>query len=198
VTNDPADHPDASDGPDPDDGPLDPFVDDVDLVDGSDDVGLMRPPSMAARLLSTFIDIFVAYFLVSILDLIVILFFIHPGKKLTDQQKTSEYFAFFAAGILVAIGFVAIEKWGGRTVGRRLLRLRLVDVTGAKPSLGKLALRYGVMFGLALFLSILGVGLVLLGELAAMIQPQRRTAFDMLSRTRVVPEFGTMAKLNED
>jgi uncharacterized RDD family membrane protein YckC len=216
VTNDPADVPDVPDVPDagepadpnepaepsgsaePGDGPLDPFDDDVELVDGSDDVGILRAPQVASRLTSTFIDIFVAYFLIIILELLLIGIFIHPGKKLTTQQQASERATFIAATLVVGLGFVALEKWGGRTLGRRLLRLQLVDVSGSKPTLGRLVIRYGIMFGLGAFLGLLGALLVVMGELLALTQKQRRTVFDLLAGTRVVPEFATLAELNED
>jgi uncharacterized RDD family membrane protein YckC len=185
VTNEPADSP--ADQPDPAEGPLDPFEGDVPLAAGPDDVGFLRAPNGPSRLMSTFIDLFIAYFMVNVLDLIVILVVIHPGKKITSSQRTSEEIAFNAAVLVVALVYVAMERYTGRTIGRRMLRLRLVQLNGAPPSLGKLIIRFGVMFGLVTVP--FGVVVGLLGVLYALVQPQRRTAFDLLAGTRVISEL---------
>jgi uncharacterized RDD family membrane protein YckC len=187
VTPEPAENSEPTDLPDPVEGPLDPFDSDVPLAAGPDDVGFLRTPSAASRLLATFIDLFVAYFIVNVLDLIVILGVIHPGKKITASQRTSEEIAFNVAVLVVAVIFVLMERYTGRTIGRRMLRLRLVQMNGAPPTLGKLVIRFGVMFGLVTVP--FGVIIALLGVLYAAVQPMKRTVFDLLAGTRVVHEM---------
>ncbi len=187
MTPEPAENSEPIDVPDPVEGPLDPFDDNVPTAPGPDDVGFLRAPNGPSRLMATFIDLFVAYFMVNVLDLIVILAVIHPGKKITSAQRTSEAIAFNITVLIVALVYVAMERYTGRTIGRRMLRLRLVQMNGAKPSLGKLFIRFGVMFGLVTVP--FGIVIALLGVLYALIQPQRRTAFDLLAGTRVISEL---------
>jgi len=182
-------------GPDPADGPLDPFDDDVPLAAGTHDDDLLRTPSRSSRLLSSFIDLMAAYLVINVLDAIVIVAAVHPGKKLTSTQQREELVAFVVAALLVAVGFVVLEHYTGRSLGRRLLRLRLVTKNGQRPTIGQLSLRYLVMvlftiFVLALFAVPLGTLIVLFALGSAAVQPMRRNVFDMVTGTRVVSDAG--------
>jgi uncharacterized RDD family membrane protein YckC len=194
VTPDPADSSEPP-GPDPEDGPLDPFEEGVPLASGVDDVGFMRTPSSASRLMSSFIDLMAAYLLINVLNSIIIVAAVHPGKKLTATQQRDELLAFIAVVVAVAIGFVLLERYTGRSLGKRLLRLRLMTKAGVRPSVSQLALRYAEMFLLGVFVlpffSVALGGLMVLMALGfAGVQPQRRNVFDLIAGTRVVVDTG--------
>jgi uncharacterized RDD family membrane protein YckC len=179
--------------PDPDEGPLDPFVDDAPLAAGTHDDDLLRAPSVASRLLSSFIDLMAAYLVINVLDAVVIIAAVHPGAKLTVAQQRDELVAFIGAAMLVAVGFVLLERYTGRSLGKRLLRLRLVTRNGSRPTVRQLAVRYLVMVGFTLFvLAIFSVSLGSLLVIAALayaaVQPQRRNIFDVVTGTRVVSD----------
>lgn len=178
--------------PGPDDGPLDPFEDGVPLADGVDDIDAPRTPSSASRLLSSFIDLVVAYLTITVLDTIIIVSAVHPGKKLTPAQQRQAILAFYLVATVVAIGFILVERYTGRTLGKRLLRLRLMSKAGVRPSTSLIALRYAVMFMLGMLMLSVPFGAVLvLGALGyAARQPQRRNAFDLLVGTRVMADPG--------
>jgi uncharacterized RDD family membrane protein YckC len=195
VTPDPAETPEPS-GPDPEDGPLDPFEEGVPLAAGPDDVGFLRTPSSASRLMSSFIDLMAAYLLVNVLNAIIIITAVHPGKKLTTAQQRDEVVAFTLVAVVVALGFVLLERYTGRSLGKRLLRLRLMTKAGVRPSVSQLVLRYAVMFLLGLFVlplifsPALGTLIALLALGYAAVQPQRRNVFDLIVGTRVVADTG--------
>ena len=176
--------------PGPEQGPLDPFDDGVPLAAGVDDADALRTPSSASRLLSSFIDLVTAYFVITVLDTIVIISALHPGTKLTPAQQRDSVFAFYAVVIVVAVGFIMLERYTGRSLGKRLLRLHLMTKAGVRPATSLIVRRYAVMFmvGMLMVNVPFGALLVLLALGYAAFQPQRRNAFDLFLGTRVVAD----------
>lgn|GEM_PF-3536161 len=183
-------------GPDPAEGPLDPFDDDVALAEGTDDDPALTRPSVSSRLMASFIDLMAAYLLINLLNGIVIVSAVHPGKHLTAAQQRTELISFILVAVVLAAGFAALDHYTGRSLGKRLLKLRLMTQAGSRPSFTRLLVRYVLMFWLGLFVvpRLFGVGLGALVVLAALgsaaVQPQRRNIFDLLAGTRVVLDRG--------
>lgn len=177
-------------GPEPGEGPLDPFDDGVPLAADVDDLDGLRIPSRASRLMSSFIDMVAAYLVITILDVVIIVSAVHPGKKLTPPQQREAVLASYLVTALVAVGFMLLERYTGRSLGKRLLRLRLMSRTGVRPTTSLIVRRYAVMFllGIVMLSVPFGALLVLLALGYAASQPQRRNAFDLLVGTRVVAD----------
>jgi uncharacterized RDD family membrane protein YckC len=139
-------------------------------------------PSATARTLSSFIDVVfaVVVYIVS-LSLIGLVIHTKAGTALTDGQKIAVSLTFVAVEVLV---FSILERTGG-TPGRRLTRLRLVMMDLSRPGWTPLFVRYLAVF--VPVINIVGVLLVFVGVTMSGFQRQRRDAFDLLSRTRVIP-----------
>ena len=137
-----------------------------------------------------------AYLAINLLNGIIIVSAVHPGKHLTAAQQRSELIAFTLVAVLVAAGFILLERFTGRSLGKRLLKLKLMTKAGVRPTLTHLVLRYAVMFIVGLFvlpllLSVAPAALAVLGALGyAAVQPQRRNLFDLITGTRVVVDTG--------
>jgi uncharacterized RDD family membrane protein YckC len=180
VTNDDSDLPE---------GPLDPFDDNVPLASGPDDVGFLRTPSAAARLVSSLIDLVVVFFSVVVPATVLPLLILHPvnGKFTTAQSRTITWIT-LAVVAAVMVAYVALERLTGASPGRRLMRLRLITVSGARPSWARLFLKYAAILVVALvpFVSLP----VLLALVYGGIQKERRNGLDLLAGTRVVSLYG--------
>jgi len=177
VTDDPTGEP-AADSPMPDDDQPAP-------VTGAEPLA----PTALARVSSSLIDAFVAFFLYYAIFLLLVSTIVHPeaGKSLTaDQQRTSFWLQLVASAVS-ALVFVVSTRVAGYTLGKRLTGFRLVDPAGEPASTQRLTVKYLVMF----FLLPLPFGwlLVLFGVVAAAWQKDRRNVFDQLSglRPQVVP-----------
>jgi uncharacterized RDD family membrane protein YckC len=177
VTNDDSDLPE---------GPLDPFDDDVPLASGPDDVGFLQTPRVSVRLLSIFLDLFVSYSCIVVVDILLITLVLHPvkGTTITPEQNRTAFWLYKATVLGVAAAFILLERLSGRSIGKRMMRLRLVQVDGARPTWLRLILKYGVMFGILLVP--FGPLVTLVGLAYAAVQPDRRSGFDLLAGTRVV------------
>lgn len=83
-------------------------------------------------------------------------------------------------GVLASgLYFVAFETGGwNATPGKRLMKLRVVDVNGVPLRMGRATLRYACRF-----LSALPLGA---GYLLVLFTPHRQALHDMLASTRVV------------
>ena len=82
------------------------------------------------------------------------------------------------AGVILLV-YSALFHWlGGRTPGKRLFGIRLVDGTGRPPTLARSLVRAG--------LSLVSLGLLGLGYLMALFTRRRRSMHDALSGTYVV------------
>ncbi len=177
MTNEPTDLPE---------GPLDPFDDGVHLASGPDDVGFLRIPNTGARLLSSLIDVIFVAILVVVPSTVIPVMMLHPakGQKFTPAQNRTITIITLVVVLVVMLAYVALERTTGGSPGRRLFRLRLVTVAGAKPSWGRLIGKYSVIF-LSALLPIL-ILVVLLALVVATFQPQRRNGLDLMAGTRVV------------
>ena len=177
MTNEPTDLPE---------GPLDPFDENVPLASGPDDVGLLSVPNAGARLLSSLIDVIVVAILVVVPSTVIPVMMLHPatGQKFTAAQNRTVSIITLVVVLLVMLAYVALERTTAGSPGRRLFRLRLVTVAGAKPSWGRLIGKYIVVFIAALVPILIFV--VLLALLVAAYQPQRRNGLDLMAGTRVV------------
>ena len=140
-------------------------------------------PPVGMRLISTLVDAVVAAILVIVVGFLLLGLLLHPvkGQLLTQSQDLTVALMSSAVGAGV---FVLLEHSGG-TPGRRLMRLRLVALDRTLPGWGPLVLRYTTIF--VPLISTLGVLLVVVCVLVAAGQSQRRNAFDLLTRLRVVP-----------
>jgi uncharacterized RDD family membrane protein YckC len=194
VTPEPVENPEPTDLPDPVEGPLDPFDGDVPLAAGPDDLGFLRVPGAASRGMAALIDIFVAFFLITVADLVIIAAVIHPSKKITHAQSTSAAVASNIVVLVVAIVFIALQRFTGATIGERMLLLQMVQLDGQPPTIGRLCLRYGVMFVLSIVLFPLGAVFAILSVLSSLVQKQRRSVFDLLAGTRLVPRLKSSAR----
>lgn len=94
--------------------------------------------------------------------------------------------------------FVSDSRWmNGQTIGKQVLKLKLVDARGAPPSFQVAALRAAVAAFLSastalpasMVLEVIQsiVGLIGIGAFLVFIHPQRRTLLDLLSGTAVIP-----------
>ena len=158
----------------------------LDEAASTDDVGFLRTPSAAARLLSSLIDlIFIAFAVVVPATLLPILI-LHPvkGQKITAAQNRTITWIYFVVVIVVLLGYLLLERLTSGSPGRRLLHLRLVSTEGERPSWGRLLRKYSVVLLVAV-LPIMFV-VVLVAMFFALIQPQRRNGLDLLAGTRVV------------
>lgn len=81
-------------------------------------------------------------------------------------------------------------QWGflsssGQTIGKKLTRIRIVTMTGEKPSMTDLALkRYGFM-NLSTFIPIAG-GLIALADLFSIFRKDHRCLHDQVAGTQVI------------
>lgn len=177
MTNERSEHPDD---------PLDPFEEDVPLASGPDDVGFLRTPTVGARLSSSLVDMVVMFLMVGIPSLLLPLLILHPvkGQKITAEQNRTITLIYLVVVIVVLAGYLALERLKGASMGRRLLGLRLITKEGARPSWGRLLLKYAAVLAVAVYP--LFFLLVLLALLYASVQPERRNGLDLLAGTRVV------------
>lgn len=169
----------------PDDSPGDEPADDHDASDTALPVRLPPDPtvpSATARTVASLIDALFAV-VVYIVSSSAILLVLHPktGQRLTEAQTILVSLTFSGFAVLV---FASLERTGG-TPGRRVTRLRLVTLERTLPGWSPILVRYIAVF--IPLISILGVLLVFGGVMVSSFQRQRRDAFDLLSRTRVVP-----------
>ncbi len=138
-------------------------------------------PSATIRTVSSLIDLVFAVFVYIVsLSLIGAVINTH-GKPLSNGQKVAVSLGFVAISVIV---FATLEHLGG-TPGRRLTHLRLVLLDRTVPGWSPVLLRYLAVF--VPLINIIGVVLVFVGVMMSGLQSQRRDAFDLLSRTRVVP-----------
>ena len=139
-------------------------------------------PSATLRFVSSLIDALVAV-AVYIVSSSLILLVVHPkpGQRLSEGQTVAVSLAFSAIAVLV---FSLLERSGG-SMGRRVTRTKLVTLDRRLAGWAPLIVRYIAVF--VPLISIFGVLLVFLGVTVSGFQRQRRDAFDLLSRTRVVP-----------
>lgn len=87
----------------------------------------------------------------------------------------------YGAGLCAALAFVyssLFHALGGRTLGKRLFGVQLVDATGRAPSLGRCALRS--------LLSLASAAFLFLGFFLALFDRRRQALHDKLSGTWVV------------
>jgi uncharacterized RDD family membrane protein YckC len=167
-------------------GPLDPFDDDAQLAPGPDDVGFLRVPTAGARLLSSLIDIFFIAICFVVPATIIPVLVLHPvkGQKFTPAQNRTIELITLAVALVVWVGCVALERLGRGLPGRRLLRLRLVTLSGERPTWGRLMIRYAPLLLVALLL--IATPVVFLAVMYGGAQAQRRDGLDLLAGTRVV------------
>jgi uncharacterized RDD family membrane protein YckC len=92
----------------------------------------------------------------------------------------------FAMFILLH-GFLLYHQ--GQTIGKRMLRIRMVDLRGEVPALGRmLVTRYGIFW---LISQIPGIGLsVKIADAAMIFRKDRRCLHDLTAGTRVVEVDG--------
>ncbi|GII77785.1 hypothetical protein Sru01_27670 [Sphaerisporangium rufum] len=92
---------------------------------------------------------------------------------------------------LIGVFFIFLYFWGqhrrwGRTLGKRLLRIRLVSVDAAgQPAKRRTALRT-LLFPLLLFVPVIGPLALIADVLWVILDPGDRTLHDRLARTEVV------------
>lgn len=146
---------------------------------------------MGRRSLAFVGDLFLIFLLLSPICLVVYLICLpevfvrmavsyNQGQLVAAPQVPPVYEAIFD---LIVYGLVVLYMAGfhaahGRTPGKSILRLRVVDRSGAKPGIVKALLR-----GLVLSFSLAFFGIPLL---YAFINPQRRALHDMAAGTYVV------------
>ncbi len=146
-------------------------------------------PTATARTLASLIDaVFAVVVYIVTSSLIVMAIQPKPGQRLTEGQTVVVSLVF--AAIAVAV-FALLERTGG-TPGRRVTRLRLVTLDRTVPGWTPLIVRYLAVF--VPLISIIGVLLVFVGVTVGAFQRQRRDAFDIFARTRVVPRDQVVTK----
>ncbi len=167
-------------------GPLDPFDEDVDLAEGHEDIDELEAPSAGTRLTSSMIDLFFVAICFVVPATLVPLFLLHPkrGQKLTASQNQTIAIVAMVVAVLVWLGWTALEKVGGGSPGRRLLKLKLVSLSGGEPSWSRLMIRFVPLVLVGLYL--VATPIVLLAVIYGTIQPLRRDGLDFLAGTRVV------------
>jgi len=171
----------------PADSPDSPGLDE----DHPDDSGSALPPGSVPtagnRVLSSSVDAVVAAVILTVVDLTMLAAVVHPkaGHKLTAAQNVTALWLQIASLVIAMLVFVVMERTGGSS-GKRLMKLRTVGAANEYPAPWlPLTLKYVTMF----FLLLLPFGyfLVLLGLFLPFWRPDRRTAFDLITRLRVVP-----------
>ena len=87
-----------------------------------------------------------------------------------------------AAGVVVALAVYATlaHALAGATLGKRLLRLRVVGPDGARPTLARSAARSA--------LAVVSAAALGLGFLLALFAPRGRALHDLVARTWVVAQ----------
>ena len=80
--------------------------------------------------------------------------------------------------VLAALYFMFTISWIGRTLGQRLLSLRIVDVRGRQPSV--------LRTGLRTFAQLVGTLAAALGPLWSAVDSERRALHDLVAGTYVV------------
>jgi uncharacterized RDD family membrane protein YckC len=146
-------------------------------------------PRSGARLLSSAVDALVCYIVLTAIFLALITWVIHPvtGTKITAAQSRTESLLYLISVTVTALAFILVQMLTGRSLGKRLLKLKLVDLQGDPPKPWQLVAKYGVIFAVLLVIPRYGPIIGLFGLVYASMQPQRRNAFDLLAKTAVIP-----------
>jgi uncharacterized RDD family membrane protein YckC len=144
-------------------------------------------PRPGSRLLSSLVDAVVAYVIITTISVVLVQAVLHPKPHahLTSSQTVTAEFLTAIALVVAASVFVVIHAITGRSLGKLLLRLRLVTADGQRPSVLQLIVKYGVIF--ALLIVPFGPVIVLVAVAFALSQSRRRNAFDLLAKTAVIP-----------
>jgi uncharacterized RDD family membrane protein YckC len=128
------------------------------------------PAGHPARLVAKFIDV-LSFFVVLV-----------PAAVAAWFAVTEELAPLFVLGVIVLGSFsfatytVVAESWYGQTLGKHLMKLRVVRESGARISVGQSIVRQ-----LPMFFEVFAVD-----ALFALFTEKRQRAFEMLSKTRVV------------
>lgn len=109
--------------------------------------------------------------------------YVEDGELVVDEYAWPVVAGMGAAALYaLVVPWVLLGLWGGRTIGRRLVGIRLVTDTGGRLSLGRAFLREIAVKG--------GLGLFTLPLLASFLWPvwdrRRRTLHDIICSTRAV------------
>ena len=123
-----------------------------------------------------------------------------PGGTYTAEQRRDAGLIQSAGLLLIGLLlFVIPQRRTGRTVGKFLLRTRIVLADSSNPGWGPLLIKYGLMFGLlAVPLYPVSPMVALLGWLYSLFNPRRRSLFDLAAGTYVVADTKLGTDLGED
>lgn len=112
------------------------------------------------------------------------------NKKLNNELKPATILFFAATALLLAIYLVPSTALTGQTIGKRLRSVRAVKLDGSVPGWSVALTRFGVPLLVATLLSpILGplaLGVVLIGMVGWVSNPNRQGLHDRLAKTIVV------------
>lgn len=136
--------------------------------------------SFGTRFSAGLIDLF----FLGLLQATAIAAFLYLGPQLPSMASGDWLGAYgpFAGIALFVTVLYFVPQWsiGGQTLGKRLMRIRVVTADGSSPKLGRSLLR---MFGYLFSLSIVGSGFLLVA-----LDPRRQGLHDKMAETYVIPE----------
>ena len=97
------------------------------------------------------------------------------------------YMTLFGWNLLAALLFVLVQGYplvtAGQTWGKRMLSIRIVSMDGSKPTIGQLAIRYGIYF--IRYIPYWGT-LPWIVEVCFVFREDRRCGHDLAAGTQVV------------
>jgi len=150
-------------------------------------------PTSSARVFASTVDVMIAGLVIYSLLVVLAVSIVGTDPKVKPTGGQQLLIDLILLGVGVGL-FVVLERTGG-SVGKRIARLRTVGLDDTYPApLSQLFMKYLLIFVLLTALWLFGAVLILLGLMLPFWRPDRRNAFDLVARLRVVPREAVLAR----